>query len=221
MGLNLGGIMKSLVNPMSLMQLAMGPAGWASLAMKAIGSQIAMSLIQQIGTKLGLPQPLIDMAQAGFAHASGQPGLAQQNISEAVRGIVSQMQLPPAEAGRLERELNGAADKSYEGLSGVADAFVKKFKAQSEEDEGGSWLVALAKAMGTMMDKKANQMVALSDKISAASSKETKTGSAEANTLMSDNAKLQAYGQELGILSTAFAQVAKSAGEALQTAARK
>jgi putative effector of murein hydrolase len=80
----LGGIMKSLVNPMSLMQLAMGPAGWASLAMKTIGSQIAMQVIQKLGQQLGLPQPMIDMAQAAFANASGQPGLARQNIREAV-----------------------------------------------------------------------------------------------------------------------------------------
>jgi hypothetical protein len=217
------GITRSLINPMSLMQLAMGPAGWASLAMKTIGSQIAMNVIQRLGQQMGLPQPMIDLAQAAFANASGQPGLARQNISEAVRGFVGQMDLRPSEAGAMQRELQGSGDKSFDKLMEIVGKYKKK--AGGEEEESGSFLVALAKAMGKVMDKKAAQIQEKSDTISAIANSDTKTtseeGKKEQQKLSSETTLLQAYSQELSFISNAATTAIKSIGEAQVTLGRK
>jgi hypothetical protein len=222
------GITRAFTNPLNIIQFAMGPAGWASLAMRTIGSQIAMNLIQKFGQQMGLPQPMIDLAQAAFANASGQPGLMRQNISEAVRGFVSEQNLSPIEAGHLQRDLMRASDKSYNNLSEIMGGYKKKPAASEEEEEtGGSWLVALARAMGKMMDKKAGQLQDMTDKLGriadrpAASDANSKEARQEQKELMSTNAFIQAYAQELSILSNAFSQVAKTVGEAQVTAARK
>lgn len=223
-------IARSLVNPMSLMQLAMGPAGWASLAMKTIGSQIAMNLIQRLGQQMGLPQPMIDLAQASFASASGQPGLARQNIGEAVRGFASQMDLRPSEAGQLERELMSTSDKSLSNLTEIANGFKKKGSIGSEEEEGsGSWLVAFAKAMGKVMDRKAAQLQEKAQSVSDLAGLEVKkdktglTGESQQNQnkLSSESTLLQAYAQELSMISNAATNVIKTVGEAQTAIARK
>jgi hypothetical protein len=233
MGISFGGLLKSVMNPMSLAQLAMGPAGWASLAMKAIGSQIAMQLIQKLGQQMGLPPAMIDLAQAAFASASGQPGLAKQNIGEAVRGFTQQMDLRPSDAGRLERELNGMADKSLDSMSKLVDDFMEKLankkpKGPGEDEEvGGSWLVAFAKAMGKVLDKKALQIQTQSDKVVAATKKQegVSTESEEykkaQSEMMGANTLLQGLSQEMNILSNAATTVIKTVGEAQTTIARK
>ena len=74
MGFNIGGMLKSVINPMTLAQLAMGPAGWASIAMKAVMSQVVQQVIQNIGEKLGLPQGIIDTAKTFAAQRMGDTG---------------------------------------------------------------------------------------------------------------------------------------------------
>lgn len=230
----LGGIMKSLVNPMSLMQLAMGPAGWASLAMKTIGSQIAMNLIQKLGQQIGLPQPMIDLAQAAFANASGQPGLVKQNIGEAVRGLVQQMDLRPSEAGQLERQLMGASDKSLDNLTRIAYSFGKNGGGDDESETGtgaagakggSSWLVAFAKAMGKALDAKAAQIKEKSDSIASMAGsdvdRKSNEGSKHQEKLSSETQLLQAFTQEMSMISNAATNALKTVGEAQTTIARK
>lgn len=230
MAFGIGNVFKSLINPMTLAQLAMGPAGWASIAMKAIGSAIAQQLIQKIGEQIGLPPAAIDLAQTAFASASGQPGLARQNIGEAVSGLARSLNLSPSESGKLQRELNGAADKSFNNLMEIVDNFKKK-RAEGGEDEevGGSWLVALARAMGKSMDAKAAQIKEKSDSIATLADKDVtkdKTGlSGESqknqNKLSSETTLLQAYSQEMSFISNAATNAIKTIGESLTTNARK
>jgi hypothetical protein len=223
----LSGILNSVINPATLLQLAAGPAGWASLAMRAIGTAIAQQVIQQIGQKLGLPESVINLAQQAFSAASGTSDLGQQSISQAVSSIAKQFNMSPVQTGQLEQSANASADKITSKLS------------QSSIDEEGevsakggklSFLVALAKAMGKLMDKKAQQMQDISTKISNAvdgskageiNGVDGSKNSSESTKLSSQTALLQAYGQELSILSNAFSQTAKSFGEANTTNARK
>jgi hypothetical protein len=226
-------ILKSAINPMSLMQLAMGPAGWASLALKTIGSAIAQQVIQQIGQKLGLPPAIINMAQTAFASASGQPGLGQQSVGGAVRSFTQQMNLRPSDAGRIERELNRFADKAVDNMSKAIDSYFEKMAkkpkgAGGDDDEvGGSWLVAYAKAMGKVLDKKAFDIQTQSDKVVAATKKQegVKTDSEEykkaQSEMMGANTLLQALSQEMNILSNAATTAIKTVGEAQTTIARK
>jgi hypothetical protein len=223
----LSGILKSVINPATLLQLATGPAGWASLAMRTIGTAIAQQAIQLIGQKLGLPPAVINMAQQAFSAASGTGDLGQQTIRQAVSGFAEKAGLSLTQAGQLERSANESANKIASKLS------------QSSIDEEGevsakggkmSFLVALAKAMGKLMDKKAQQMQDISTKISDAvdgskageiNGVDGSKNSSESTKLSSQTALLQAFGQELSILSNAFSQTAKSFGEANTTNARK
>jgi hypothetical protein len=223
----LSGILKSVINPATLLQLAAGPAGWASLAMRTIGTAIAQQVIQQIGQKLGLPPAIINMAQQAFSAASGTGDLGQQTIKQAVSSFAEKAGMSLVQAGQLERTANDSADKIVSKLS------------QSSIDEEGevsakggkmSFLVALAKAMGKLMDKKAQQMQDISTKISDAvdgskageiNGVDGSKNSSESTKLSSQTALLQAFGQELSILSNAFSQTAKSFGEANTTNARK
>jgi hypothetical protein len=50
--------------------------------MMAVGDQV----LQQLGQQLGLPQGAIDLAQAAFHGAAGDPGGAIQNLGEASAG---------------------------------------------------------------------------------------------------------------------------------------
>jgi hypothetical protein len=244
MGISLGGMFKSFLNPTNLAMLAMGPGGWAAMAMKTIGSQIAMGLIEQLGQKLGLPPAVIDLAQAAFGAATGQPGLAQQNIKEAVQGFAGQFNLRPSEAGQLERELMGASNKSFKNMSNIADKVLEQFQKDAVEgknngDEnsvsgaggkkGESFLVAFAKALGKLMDGKMNKMMAISKEIDQkttanndANAKAAEDGGAQKQAVTSElSAEMQALGQELNILSQALANSLKTMGEANATLARK
>ena len=222
----LSGILKSIINPATLMQLAMGPAGWASLAIKTIGMAIAQQVIQQIGQKLGLPQGIIDMAQQTFSAASGNPGGGVKSIGEAVAGFAAQAGMSALEQGRMERTANQSADRLVEGfMSGRG-----KGQTEAEEETGGSWLVAMARALGKVMDAKAQQIKDKSDSISKLAGNDItkdKDGSMSAastknqNKLSSETTLLQAYTQEMSMISNAAVNSIKTVGEAQTTIARK
>jgi hypothetical protein len=223
---NIGGILKSLVNPATLLQLAAGPAGWASLAVRTIGTAIAQQVIQAIGDKLGLPPAITNLAQQAFSAAAGAPDGKVFSVKEAVSQVAQQLNLSPQAAGNLERTAN---DSLARALAGVQ----KGNLASSVEDEGGpqSFLVALAKALGKQMDQKAGQIATLANEISnatapsAAGSLNGQTSqqgiSAESTKISGKSTLLQAYSQELGVLSNAASNAIKSIGEAQTTLARK
>lgn len=225
----LGGILRSAFNPISIFQLAAGPAGWASLAMRTIGSQIAMNLIQRLGQQMGLPQPMIDLAQSSFASSVGQPGLARQNISQAVQGLTQQLDLRPSEAGQLQRDLLGASDTSMSNLMELVDNFRRARGGGQGEEEGGSWLVAMARALGQALDQKAAQIQEKSNEVAAFANQSVtkdRTGlSARSqenqNRLSSATTLLQAFSQEMSFISNAATNAIKSIGEAQATIARK
>jgi hypothetical protein len=234
----LGGIFKSLFNPLSLFKLAMGPAGWASLVMKTIGSQLAMNVIQRLGQQMGLPQSATNFALSTFANTSGQPGLLQQPMSQVVRNVVDQLNLTPSQAGQLQRDLQNISDQSSDSLTRVLGGINKSNAGGAEEASEGneSFLVAIAKALGKVMDKKAMDMKLITDDISKMTS-DTRPGylngvngnnkdnasalNAESTKISSKTSLLQAYGQELSVISNAATNVVKTIGEANVTNVRK
>jgi hypothetical protein len=241
------------LNFMSIAQLGLaamtgGTSMLASTALRTIGSQIAMNALQRLGQQMGLPPSMINLAQAAFANASGQPGLARQNVMEAARGFAREAGFSPMLSANFER----ATMRSMQSLDRQFDALRNDFRSlqnqintnigrrgADEGEEGAtvgrangqkSFLVALAEAMGALMDQKASDMNKLAGEITAATTNgkageingvNGKENGSEITKLSSKTALLQAYGQELGILSNAFSQVAKSYGEAQTTNARK
>lgn len=207
MGL-LGGILKSVVNPMSLVQLAMGPAGWASLAMRTIGSQIAMNVIQKLGEELGVPKGVIDLAQAAFASATGQPGLARQEMREAINNFVRDNNLSPLDAGRLQRAVEKDMDTAFEKLMEAAKEGKRRADRGNSKGGKGSWLREVAALMSAALDSKINEMKNIAGKLD-----KTKTTS-----LQNDH---QVATQEFSFLMQATANMIKTVGEGLGAMARK
>ena len=203
MAFGLGNVFRSVINPINLASLAMGPAGWANLAMRTIGSQIAMNALQQIGQRMGLPQPMIDLAQASFANQMGMPGLTRQNLTQAVSGFAREHNLSPRQQGDFLRASVDSLNRFVATLSESED-----FKAaKSGGKEAGGWLMALASIMGDKLNAKASQVQSLAGQITDKTPDKT--------------AKFGAASQEFGIMMNATNNAIKSLGEGLSTMARK
>lgn len=215
------GIMGAVVNPMNLAQLAMGPAGWASLATRIMFSAIGQQAIQQMGQQMGLPQSMIDMAQAQFCATCGDTRGVGQNIRQATQELAGQFNLAPTQQGQLERTGNETASK-------LTDMMLDRVRASGDEEsqaaasgsaggKGGSLLMKIAIAMGQLLDKKMTEMAGLTDKIGGLGTIDNKNQS----QLGELTGKLQGLGQEVNLLSNAMTNTIKSIGEANTTIARK
>lgn len=198
----LSGIAKSFVNPMTFAQLAMGPAGWASIAGKALFSAIGQQVVQALGEKLGLPQSIIDGAQAAFCAACGDKDGAQQNVREAVQSLAQDFNLSPLQEGQLERGAN-------DSFGGLLDSIMTtpEYK-EAKQKGGGSWLMAIARTLGEKTNKMAADLEARAGKLGK------EAGSKE-------NIEYAAKSQEFGMLFNGSITAIKTIGEALQAGARK
>lgn len=211
MGFSLGGLMGSAFNPVTAMtQLAMGPAGWASLAVQVLGSAIGKQVIQQLGQQLGLPQGMINMAQNAFAAGTGTIG-GPATIAEAVSQLAQAFNLSPTEQGELQRSAEQDSRDMFEKLS---ESF-KSGKEMAESRKAGSgkrsWLQVIADSMAEALDKKVEDM----DKMAKALDKQGSNKSVKAST------DLQVAGQEFSYLMNASSTVIKTIGEGLSSMARK
>lgn len=204
-----GGLIRSVVNPATIGQLLIGPAGWASIAARAIGTAIAQQVIQRVGQQLGLPPSMIYAAQSAFAAASGQPAGAPRSIREAVTELASKFGLNAAQQGHLERAANRDADDMYSKLlEAAADGKRKAERGNGKGKSDGSWLREVASLMAQAMDSKIKEMKGLAGQID-----KTKT-----TALQND---LQVATQEFSFLMNATANMIKTVGEGLGTMARK
>jgi len=202
---SLGGI---ATNPLSIAQLAMGPAGWASLAARTLMSAIGQQVIQQLGEKLGLPQSTIDLAQGAFCASMGDKSGVRQNLQEAIGGFAEQFNASPAEEGDANRQVEDAINKMVSGMADGEDAKAARAGGKGAKGTSGqSWLMALAEALGKKLDKQAAEMSKMADQIT------DKTPSL--------TAKFGAKSQEFGILMNATTNAIKTVGEGLANSARK
>jgi hypothetical protein len=239
--MNIGGLFKAVINPATLLQVAMGPAGWASIAVRAIGAAVGQQVIQQLGQKLGLPQGMISLAQNAFATATGTQagGLSPRNV---ISDLAQQFALSPRVQGQLQRQADSLESVVMQmGLDQVKQA-TERAETDRKQKGGastagasevlgelgisGGWLVAFAAAMGEVMDKKANDIMKVAGAINEEGS--TKLDAKDVNGLTNRNSKLQVLSstmqglsQELNTLSQAVSTALKSSGEAQQTLARK
>lgn len=224
----IGGLVRSVVNPMSLAQLAMGPAGWASLAVRTIATAVGQQLIQQVGQRLGLPQGVISLAQNAFAAQTGSQG-GPLSIGGAVSQLSDQFNLSPFHQGQLTR----AANDSFNNMNRIVENMLKRQASASGagDEEGGSILMKIARVLGQLMDQKMDSLAAKADALGRVGSQSGNTFTSGSNkggfTAQGQSqfgklsAEVQALGQEIGYLSQAISQTIKSIGEAASTVARK
>jgi hypothetical protein len=201
---NVSSLLKSFINPATLMQLAMGPAGWASLVAKTVMSAIGQQLIQKLGEQLGLPQSIIGLAQTAFSAASGTSGMPS-SVGGAVAQLAQQFSLSPTDQGSIQRQLDDTVNNMASSLSQS-----KEFK-EARAGGGKSWLMAIAEALGKQADKLSNELQVMSDKL----------GSGSKESQASDNLKFGAKSQEFSQFFNAANTVIKTIGEALGTGSRK
>ena len=219
-----GGIGKVFSNPMNLMALAtMNPAMIAATIGRQLVSQMGQQIIQQLGQQLGLPQPVIDMAQASFAGTMGdKSGMvsnlreAQQGIQETMNGLFEAVNASPTERGELQRVVQELLDSvTKEGREGAEDAEAKA-KGGAE-----SFFVAFAKALGKTMDTKMEDMMDIAKKVDAETHKANKSKGKKQAVVGELSAELQGLSQELKLVSDALSTSIKAMGDAASKTARR
>jgi hypothetical protein len=233
-GFSIGGLFKSLINPATLMQLAMGPAGWASIAMRAVIQQVASQVIQQIGQQLGLPPALISAAQMAFSQSAGfngsTPGLDIGGFNpRALTNFLTSQGMSNTDAASFVRDLQTQAQEAKtEDLKTSVQDFINQVNRDSDRKKAnqsveqimkgkGSLLMKLATALGMLADKKMNEMA---DKTTELGKFGEITGKNQGK-YGELTGQIQALGQEMSMLSNAMSNVIKTVGEAASTVARK
>ncbi|PVX28355.1 hypothetical protein [Sphingomonas pokkalii] len=207
----LSSLARSFVNPLNLASLAMGPAGWASLAVRTLGTAIAKEVLQQLGQQLGLPQSAINLVQDGFSMATGSVG-GPATIAEAVASLAQNFDLSPSQQGELQRAAESDSRDMYQQLSEAFQNGEALAKAQSARSgKARSWLQAIADSMAAEMDRKVQDM----DKLARAMDKQGSNRSVKTNT------DLQVAGQEFSLMMNTTGTVIKTIGEGLSGMARK
>ncbi|MGL5837641.1 MAG: hypothetical protein ACRCY3_03980 [Sphingorhabdus sp.] len=228
-----GGLFKSIINPMTLAQLAMGPAGWASLAIKMATQQLATMALQHIGQQLGLPSSMINAAQTAFGQASGFGNIAGSGFNgmswNSIDASLKNAGFNVFERGSIIRDLqkqvqdefkNNVKDSVQDFIDNInRDNSNKKLQndVKSVMNGKGSILMKLAVALGQIADQKMNDMAKKAEQIGNMGKIEAKNQSKFSQM----NAELSALGQEFGIVSQAMNNVLKSVGEGASTVARK
>ena len=167
----------------------------------------------------------------------GMPKFIQDAINKAVDEILKKNEKPTDSC--CQKQLG---DATKDGLKKEMDDLVKQLvdnvrKQLGEESKdaageaqgsgkggrksAGSWLQAIAKAMGEVLGQKAGEMVKLSDKISSlAQEGKGLEGDAKADNaadMTAAQTELQGVSQEYKLLTETISTVLKGIGEALST----
>ena len=166
-----------------------------------------------------------------LAKEDGLPKYLQQEIKKVIDEVFKKFEKPTE--GDLQDKLNNATkDDQQKSINDFAKQIIDSVRKQlteklSEGAEGsrgkgkksaGSWLQAIAKAMGEAMGDRASKMVELSNKMGEAAKKEGEKGAKEMQGI---SAQFQAVSQEFNLLSNTFSTAIKSLGEGVTTMARK
>lgn len=206
-----------------------GPIG--AMIGQALGS-LVQNMLGQAMQGLGLNQDTQDAVMKGFQDSfredSGglEAGSGNATPSEQINQFADAAGLSDADRGTLQR-LSDSAQKAINDLvnQGAQDAAGGDAKANSKG--GGSWLIAIAKALGSMCGKEASKLVELSGKMDQAleAKSNAKEGSKAESKAADEYQKLmtqfQAESQLFNMLSNVASTAIKSLGEGMSTIARK
>lgn len=173
--------------------------GGTSMLLEAAAQQVLQSVGQQIvgqlGQSMGLPQSVTSMAQ----DLVGGSGLS---LGAAVSAFGDQAGLSSTDQGSLQSELNQLIQSFVEGHK----------PAKGEKGEG--ILEKIAIALGQAADNQMQKMSDLADQIS-------NVGNSDQSQMSSLTGKMNAAGQEFGLITQALNTVLNSLGQGLSSAARK
>ena len=159
---------------------------------------------------------------------SGMPSFLQDPIRSMIDSVVKELtQANDPECNEAAKEGFG---KDIQDMMSQWASSIAQQTCQYLDEEGGvsggkggkssgeSWLVAMAKAMGSIAGKHAAELQKLSKAMDQAGSGKEGGASQE---FMEAQSKFQAESQLFGMLQNSFANAIKSIGEGLTTMARK
>jgi hypothetical protein len=235
----------------SALNSVMGGSGGGLLG--AVGGIVGGMFGGPIGAMIG--QAIGNMLQEAIGDAlkdavtqlqkeHGMPGFLAQLVHEKTDQIIGGLRNEvPADVQQHAQDQYGSVFSDFK--KELSNALVENVRNQlkdgngSEEtgtgsakgsgkSSGGSWMLAIARAMGEVMGKKAARMVELSQKIQALSDSQAQQGqqsdgdkmkaAAETQKL---NTEFQATSQEFNLLQTTFSTTIKTLGEGMASIARK
>lgn len=179
--------------------LAIGEA--ATQAFQQVATQALGSALQSSGSGGSGMSSILDAFGAGFDAATGNVGGESQEISQLASDVTN------------SAYQNGGLASSQSNLAQAMEQFISSMGSQqnsggSQGGNGDSWLVALARALGSVLGQKAQEIQTLSNQIPGESG--------DANKFNQDLTLLQGKSQEYGILANAVSEVLKSLGQGLQ-----
>lgn len=211
-----GNIFGSLLSVASMFFPPLAIAGSLSnLLTSAIGEAVKMAASTLV-KELGMPKFV--QAIVNQVVDSKIPGLMNQSTPEVDQHTAN------AFGGEIEQFKNEAAVDLAEAVKklvaqGLENSDERRSKAKAGgKVSAGSWLEAIAQAMGAALGEKASKMVELSEKISSTAGKQGKAA-ADANTKAT--MEMQGVSQMFNLMQNGFTNAIKSIGEGLAQAARK
>lgn len=197
-----------------------GPIG--AMIGQAIGGMLQQAVgdatkqaVDTLQQEHGMPKFLADEVKGKIDQA------VQKMLAEGQQGVT------PEAASQAQ---NVAGDWMQQFIQDSAKQIVDQVKKDLKSDgtsgtgkaTAESWLVAIAKAMGSAMGDRAAKLVDLSQRMT-----QTKTGGnsdaqqASAKQMQMLNAEFQATSQEFNLLQNTMSTALKSIGEAMSSVARK
>lgn len=173
----------------------------------------------------------LNQAARGLTQEAGMPKFIADIVGDVVKGVLDQLEQPcdKCASDAVRDQLGGDIRDFVDDFAKMIQDNVRdQMGADGEEGgkcgkgggKGGSWLQAIASAMGAAAGKKAGDLVSLSEKIH-------ELGSTKGNDpqLAADHTQamteFQAASQEFSMLQSAFSTAIKSLGEGLGQMARK
>lgn len=194
-----------------------GPIG--SMIGEAIGNMVQQVVSQAVSQA-------VDQLQ----QQNGMPSFAASTAKDTASDWADQNQTNvPAGAQQFAQTHFGAemTDMGNQMGAFIASSAAEKQK-QSGSTHGGSWLEAIAAAMGEALGQQADRMVSLSNKMSAempsgssGSSGGQSSNGSQADQFNEDMTQFQAVSQQYSILQNTFSTALKGLGDALSGMARK
>jgi len=195
----------------------------ASIAFPPLAiAQAVGGLVQQVAGQA------VQQAASQLCKEAGMPNFLQDIVKNIVQQVLGQLN----QGGTDHACQDYAKDKFGDAIKHLGEDITKSivdFTKQimaGDDDEcsgkagkkgGGSWLVAMAKAMGKVAGEHAKKLADLSDQINS-----LQGGNGDQAQQASElQSQMQAEGQMFGMLQNAFSNVLKSIGEGMSTMARK
>jgi predicted secreted Zn-dependent protease len=204
-----GGILGAALNVAGMLFPPLGLAtSLANMVTQVVGQGVNQAA-QQMCKEMGMPKFIADIvgdivqkAVSGNTQPSDPKCDSKCGSDSGVQDFMKDF------AQQLCKDL---VDKCKEELEGEA-------KKGGGKKKGGSWLEALARAMGEVAGDKAAKMVELSNKITGLSGDDSPEAAKEMTAVTQE---LNGTSKMFSMLQDAFNNVVKSIGDGLATAARK